>query len=90
MKTGTGINIEMKHLTADFYFQDVVVPIGKFDPSAYDGTDSTVFNILKWNDPSIQQHVFDQLDDSGLMSDDQLETLSYMDPMDFILCIVER
>lgn len=85
--------IKPSHITADFYFQDVVCPIGKFDLDVYDGTDATVSNLSEWavwTDPFIQGPLLTQLENSGLFTDDQMETINYMDPMDLRQMIVDR
>lgn len=82
--------IKPSHISADFYFQEVVCPIGKFDLDVYDGTDATVFNLLEWTDPVLQGPLMVQLEQSGLFTDDQMETISYMDPMDLRQMIVDR
>lgn len=69
MKTGMGQVIDPKHLTHEFRFMGKAVPIGKFDPSSYP--------VLSVDVPfeQITQAVYDQLEDSGMMKDSELDQI---------------
>jgi len=85
MKTGTGIEIKNSDLIAKFIFGNKECPIGKFDPSDYPVLydEST-----QWK--NITQDIFDQLDDSEIFSNDEIEYLSQIPNSEFLNHILHK
>jgi len=85
MITNSGAMIAESDLIATFEFGSVVCPIGKFDPDEYP---EAVFPDVPWN--HLGTEVMQQLSDSKMFTQNQLETLAFMAPETFLACIVEK
>lgn len=83
MKTGTGIEIKPEDLTMTFVYAGKRVRIGKFDPSSYPELLSD-FNI---EEQKYAQCIFDQLEDSGAFTKEELENLCWFNQKEFAACI---
>jgi hypothetical protein len=62
----------MPNLTHVFKYKGKEVPVGKFDPSEPD----TILDV-KWTNSFMTQHLFDQLEDSEVFTDEELEKLTH-------------
>lgn len=84
MKTGTGIEIAEKDLTHEFKWKEKVVPVGKFDPSEYP-TMSKQKSI-----DALSQHIFDQLEDSRMFTNDEMSEIGMAPQKQFLEAITKR
>ena len=82
-----GKTVDPKDLTATFTWNDVKVPIGKFDPEAYAQTGKT-FQALPWNE--LKAQVVTQLDLSKMLTDTDLGSIDQLDVEHFVDCITDN
>jgi len=68
----------MPNLTHTFKYKGKTVQIGKFDPSEPDKVVD-----LKWTNIYMTQHAYDQLEDSNMFTNDELEELTELDRKTF-------
>jgi len=85
MKTGSGIEIKEEDLIANFFYNEKSCQIGKFDPIEYPELKN---QNLSWEVMDI--FVYDQLEDSGLFSDEDLSYLAIVSTVDFTDFIQEK
>ncbi len=85
MKTGTGIEIDRSHFSAIFRFDEIVCPIGDFDPSCYPAVVAT-----ERSEDITAGWIYDQLDDSGLFSEEQIELLGLIKAPEFNAFIIHE
>lgn len=82
-----GKTVDPKDLTAEFHWNNKVVPIGKFDPESYAETGTTA-PLLSWDE--LKPEVIAQLDLSKILSSDDLVSIDQLDKSHFVDCIVEK
>lgn len=83
MFTGMNILIRAQDLTHEFVWKRKVIPIGRFDPSAYP-------EMKEVDIEDLGQEIFDQLDDSRRLTNKEMEEIVSLSKKEFNSCIKER
>jgi hypothetical protein len=83
MKTGMSIEIRAEDLTHKFVWNGKTIPIGRFDPSAYP-------EMAQEPIEDLGQEVYDQLEDSREMTDEEMSVIAELSVKEFNACILER